>query len=253
MRDNPEKISAIPVSGLRVMVVFDNNSYAEGLETAWGFSCVIMGTEKTILFDTGGNGALLIENMEKLGINPRDIDVVVLSHIHRDHVGGLGPLLERNQKAEIYFPASFPRGFSEAAISYGAKAVEIKEPMEICTGVYSTGELGTRIREQSLIIRTQRGSIIITGCAHPGILETVRAVKKMMQPEVLLAIGGFHLRTDNKAELGHIISSLKNMKVRYVGPCHCTGETAKRLFEHEYGKNFIRVGVGKGISIEDLE
>jgi 7,8-dihydropterin-6-yl-methyl-4-(beta-D-ribofuranosyl)aminobenzene 5'-phosphate synthase len=74
---------------ISITIVYDNNPYKKGLETAWGFSCIVRGTEKTILFDTGGDGSLLIRNMKALGIDPKEIDLIFLSHIHRDHVGGL--------------------------------------------------------------------------------------------------------------------------------------------------------------------
>jgi len=252
MHSEPEKSSAKPVRELRMVVIYDNNPYAEGLETAWGFSCLIEGTEKTILFDTGGNDSILMENIQRLGINPREIDLVVISHVHADHVGGLGFLLEQNREVTVYFPLSFPEGFKEALFSHGAKAVEVKKPIEICRGVYSTGELESRINEQSLIIRTERGLVVITGCAHPGIVETVRMAKNLMKDDVLLVTGGFHLRGDDRIEL-KTTSRFRDLGVKYVGPCHCTGEIAKGLFKEEYGDHFITVGVGRKITLEDLE
>jgi 7,8-dihydropterin-6-yl-methyl-4-(beta-D-ribofuranosyl)aminobenzene 5'-phosphate synthase len=117
---------------LTIKVVFDNNPHADGLGTAWGFACVIIGPEKTILLDTGGDGALLLDNMKKLAIDPNSIDVVVLSHIHQDHTGGLGSFLHRNRKTEVYVPISFPRKFKENVRTYGVKVVEVTEPLNIC-------------------------------------------------------------------------------------------------------------------------
>ena len=99
---------------LTVTVVYDNNPYKEGLETAWGFSCLITGSEKTILFDTGGDGSSLLGNMEKLAIEPDSIDTVVLSHIHGDHTGGLHSFLEKNHEITVYLPKSFPKRFRTA-------------------------------------------------------------------------------------------------------------------------------------------
>ena len=80
---------------MAITVIYDNNPYKEGLETAWGFAASITGTEKTILFDTGGDGSILLNNMQKLAIDPNGIDTVVLSHIHPDHTGGLNSFLEK--------------------------------------------------------------------------------------------------------------------------------------------------------------
>jgi 7,8-dihydropterin-6-yl-methyl-4-(beta-D-ribofuranosyl)aminobenzene 5'-phosphate synthase len=66
-------VSAVTVKKLRITVVYDNNPYKEGLTTSWGFACVIKGAEKTILFDTGGDSAVLLKNMKQLGIDPKEI------------------------------------------------------------------------------------------------------------------------------------------------------------------------------------
>ena len=73
-------------------VVYENNPYKAGLKTNWGFACVIEGMEHTILFDTGGDSPTLLANMDKMGIDPKSIDLLVLSHEHNDHVGGRGGL-----------------------------------------------------------------------------------------------------------------------------------------------------------------
>jgi len=236
---------------ISITVVYDNNPYKEELETAWGFSCLIKGTEKTILFDTGGDGSILLANMKELNIDPKEIDIVVLSHIHGDHVGGLYSLLEKNPEVVVYLPASFPESFIDDVKGYGADVVEVQEFLKICEGVYSTGELGTGIIEQSLIIRTEQGLIVITGCAHPGIVEIVKNAKELIEDDVLFVMGGFHLiKTSNKSE---IVSSIRELDVLYVGPCHCSGDNARELFEKEYGENYVNVGVGRVITLDDLK
>jgi len=213
-----------------ITVTYDNNPYKEGLETGWGFSCVIKGLEKTILFDTGGDGQRLLANMRKLGIDPEEIDIVVLSHIHGDHVGGLHSILRKNPKAIVYLPISFPDSFKDKVKDYGAKVIEVQRPLKICENVYSTGELGEGIKEQSLVVSTEKGLIVITGCAHPGIVMIVHEAKNLVRNNVLLVMGGVHLGGKSKGELNNIISNFKKMGVRHVGPCHCTGDTARELF-----------------------
>jgi len=238
---------------ISITVSYDNNPYRERLTTAWGFSCVIRGTEKTILFDTGGDGSILLTNMEELGINPKEIDLVVLSHIHGDHVGGLPSFLEKNPEVVVYLPKSFPKGFKNGVKEYGAKTIEVHEPLKICEGVYSTGELGIWIKEQSLVIYTEKGLVVITGCAHPGIVKIVDKAKDLVKGDVLLVMGGFHLGGESKGEIENIVSSFRKLGVSYVGPCHCSGDAARQLFKEEYGENFINVGVGRVITMNDLK
>ena len=135
---------------------------------------------------------------------------------------------------------------------YGARIVEVQEPLKICQEVYSTGELGTGIKEQSLVIYTEKGLVVITGCAHPGIVKIVNKAKDLFNDYVLLVMGGFHLFGESKGEIENIVSSFRKLGVSYVGPCHCSGDTARQLFKKEYSENFINVGVGRVVTMNDL-
>jgi 7,8-dihydropterin-6-yl-methyl-4-(beta-D-ribofuranosyl)aminobenzene 5'-phosphate synthase len=249
------------VKNLTITVVYDNNPYKEGLETAWGFSCLVVGAEKTILFDTGGDGLILLGNMEKLGIEPNSIDTVVLSHIHGDHTGGLNSFLEKNDDVTVYLPKSFPKKFKDNVTSFNSKIIEVEQPLKICENVYSGGELGKWIQEQSLIVRTDKGIIVITGCAHPGIVKIVNTAKGLLRhpalrepkDDILLVMGGFHLEWATKGKIEKIISAFKQIGVRYVGPSHCSGHKARTLFEKHFGTNYINVGAGKVITAVDLQ
>ncbi len=131
---------------ITITIVYDNNEYDKRLETAWGFSCLVQGLEKTILFDTGGDGLMLISNMRKLGIDPQVVDVVVISHIHYDHVGGLPGFLKANHNVSVYLPEYLPENIKNTVRESGAHLTEVCIPVKICRDVYSTGELGTWIR-----------------------------------------------------------------------------------------------------------
>jgi len=236
---------------LDLTVLYDNNPHNEKLETRWGFSCLVEGSEKTILFDVGGEGSVLLENMEKLKIDPKEIDMIVLSHIHHDHIGGLSPFLEENPSVTVYMPISFGKGVKEEVKRAGAKLVEVRGPREICKDVYSTGELGGWLKEQSLAVRTAKGLVVITGCAHPGIVDVVKEAKGMLKTEVYLLIGGFHLGGMSSPRIEEIVNGMKREGVKKVAPCHCSGDLARKLFEEAYGENFILAGVGKRIKVED--
>jgi 7,8-dihydropterin-6-yl-methyl-4-(beta-D-ribofuranosyl)aminobenzene 5'-phosphate synthase len=237
---------------MTITVVYDNNLYKEGLQTAWGFSCLVIGAEKTILFDTGpGQG--LLSNMGRLAIEPESIDCIVLSHIHGDHSGGLERLLDRYTDLPVYLPRSFAKRFKESVQKHGAKIVEVEQPLKICEDVYSSGELGKWIKEQSLVIQTDKGLIVITGCAHPGIVKIVRAVKALHEGDVALVMGGFHLEWARRGKIKKIISVFKQLGVRYVGPGHCSGDKARRLFRREFGERCLNIGAGKVITTVDLQ
>ena len=80
---------AVDIEKIRITVIYDNNPGMMGLEADWGFSCIIWGLDRTILFDTGQQPSILMSNMAKLGINPKQVELIVLSHEHGDHIGGL--------------------------------------------------------------------------------------------------------------------------------------------------------------------
>ena len=251
MNEQAKAVSTPGVKNLSITVVYDNNPYKQELETDWGFAAAITGIEKTILFDTGG-GQLLLDNMEKLAIEPANVDMVVLSHIHGDHTGGLGSFLEKNPNVTVYLPVSFPKKFKDNARNSGAKIIEVKESLQICENVYSTGQLGKWLKEQSLIVRTDKGLVVITGCAHPGIVNIVNKAKELMKDDILLVMGGFHLEWATKGRIEKIISAFKQLGVHYVGPCHCSGHKARSLFEKHFGSNYINIGAGKVITLTDL-
>ncbi|MBE0575552.1 MAG: MBL fold metallo-hydrolase [Desulfuromonadales bacterium] len=253
MINEPEKSSMTDMKNLNITVIYDNNPYRQGLATGWGFSCLLRGIGKTILFDTGGDGEVLLANMEKLDIHPNEIDIVVLSHVHGDHIGGVERLLAVNPAITVYLPRSFPAQVKDNLHSAGIKTREVHDFTMICENVYSTGELGTGIKEQSLLVQTGQGIIVITGCSHPGIVEILIAAKKLLHADkVLLAMGGFHLSGNNPAELKEIAAAFKRLGIIYVGPCHCSGDLARQIFAEAYREYFIQVGVGKEISCGEL-
>jgi 7,8-dihydropterin-6-yl-methyl-4-(beta-D-ribofuranosyl)aminobenzene 5'-phosphate synthase len=234
---------------LNLTIVYDNNAYDPHLRTAWGFSCLIEYQEQVVLFDTGGDSLTLLANMATLGIDPVQIEAVVLSHIHGDHTGGLSGLLPMaDDDLPVFVPQSFPARFKDA-VRARAQLVEVDGPREIGEGMYTTGEMGAGIIEQSLMVETDEGLVVITGCAHPGIVDIVRKAKALSDDEVYLVLGGFHLGGKSRKQIEGILSEFRRLGVRKVAPCHCTGEQAIRMFRQEYGEDFIQAGVGKVVRV----
>ncbi len=236
---------------LALTIVYDNNPYNQKLETRWGFSCLVEGLEKTILFDVGGEGSVLLGNMQELKIDPKTIDIIVLSHIHYDHVVGLADFLKKNSDVTVYVPASFPQSVKNKVKDADARLVEVHNSRRILKNAYSSGELGGWIKEQSLVLKTSDGLVVITGCAHPGVVNIVKKAKEMLKDNVYLVLGGFHLCWMNTWKIKGIVKGVKKQGVKKVAPCHCSGDLARESFRKAYGKDFILLGVGKKITMKD--
>ncbi len=146
-------------------------------------------------------------------------------------------------------PHAFPKSFKANVKSRGVKVIDVDKPIKIFNSIYTTGELGTFIKEQSLVITSDKGLIIVTGCSHPGIVNIVKKAEEIFDKEVYLVIGGFHLIGSSDSELKSIISDFRKLGVKNVAPCHCSGDRARELFREEYGENFINNGVGKIIKV----
>jgi len=252
MEQDSRPVENQPLNDLTITVVHDNYPYAEGLKTAWGFAAYVAGARKNILFDAGSDGSLLLENLDKLRIDPAGIDALVLSHVHGDHAGGLAGVLQANPRVEVYLPASFPERIKELVLRAGGNVVEVEGPRQICENVHTTGVLGRRVQEQALAIRTKRGLAVLTGCAHPGVVPMVEAAKRLHGEDLLLVMGGFHLEWAMAGKVDRIIAEFRRLGVRYVAPTHCTGEKARLRFEERFGQGFVPVGVGKTLSLADL-
>jgi 7,8-dihydropterin-6-yl-methyl-4-(beta-D-ribofuranosyl)aminobenzene 5'-phosphate synthase len=228
-----------------ITILYDNYTSRNGLISSNGFSCLIKGTNKTVLFDTGGDGKILLHNIKKLKVSPESVDVVLISHDHGDHTGGLLSFLSLNDDVSIYLPNTLPDSLSQQISSYDVKTHIVGKPFKICNGLFSTGVMGNRTKEQALIINSKRGLILITGCAHPGIINIIEKAMRIFKKRVLFVFGGFHLKGKSDDAIKTVINKFLSLGVKKVGGSHCTGRRAMQLFKAKYGKNYIQMGVGK--------
>jgi len=229
---------------IQITVVCDNYEQVAGLETSWGFACVIDTPQKSILFDTSGDGAVLLNNMEKLDISPQDIDVVVVSHDHWDHTGGLRVFLGSNSQLPVYVVTAFSRGTKQLIEAAGGQLVEVSQPQEIAPGVFSTGQVPGAPPEQALVVQTDEGLVVVTGCAHPGVVNMVNAAMKVCEGNVHLVMGGFHMAQSSAHQIHTVIDQLRELGVQKAAPCHCSGGQTRQLFAEELGQDFVKVGIG---------
>jgi len=234
---------------VRITILYDNYVFAKGTNADWGFSCLIENTEKTILFDTGSDPDILMRNVRALNKDLSQIDVVVISHNHGDHTGGLNEVLQHTEHIDIYLPYSTPHKYMEQIEGVEVTWHRKKDFSQICKNAYLTGELGDNIPEQSLILDTENGLVVITGCSHPGIVHIVRTVGNLFGKDIYLVLGGFHLMQHSTGKIREINKELKDFGVQKCGPTHCTGDEAIQLFKTSFGDDFIQLGTGQTIGI----
>lgn len=190
---------------IQLTIVYDdvNTSNAQ-LEADHGFSCYIETKENTLLFDSGTDGKILLNNMKALNKNPRDIDTIIISHEHYDHNGGLKEVCQTLEKPTIYRlenDVDFP--FAQNVVS--------DQPQEIVPNIFTTGRLkGSPLDEQSLILKHKDGIFVLVGCSHSG-LEHILPIASSYGA-ITGVMGGFH-GFDN-------FSLLKEINDIY--PAHCT-------------------------------
>lgn len=248
-RGSSQPTRAPQVDHLKLTIVYDNNAHDPRLRPKWGFACLVETGQSRVLFDTGGDGATLLANMQALEIDPQAIDAVVLSHIHSDHTGGLQALLDTGAKPTVYVPAAFPARFNRRVRAH-TELIASHAPIEVAPGVFTSGEVGTGIVEQALVVSTHQGPVILTGCAHPGIVQMVRQAGQVMPEDPALVMGGFHLGGTSRNQVEALITELRQLGVQQVAPCHCTGDAARRWFAEAFGEDCILAGVGQVIETE---
>ncbi len=234
---------------MHITIVYDSYAYNPVARVSSGFACLIKTAESNLLFDTGIHGPTLLYNLKQLGFNPLDIDTIVISHIDTDHVGGLFNFLEENRNVRVYVPRSFPAPFKDLITLHGAKVIEVCRRKEICPGVETTGEMGVWIKEQALLIRTQRGIIVIVGDSHLGVLNVIRKARRLTREKICLIAGGFSLSGASQTELESIVKSFRRLGVEKVAPCHSSGDRTREILQKEYKANYIECGVGWMIAL----
>ncbi len=268
---------------IRVTILVDNRA-SEGLKAEHGLALWIETDGKKILFDTG-QGPALGYNASQLGIDLKKTDVVVLSHGHYDHSGGLAEVLAMAPGAMVYAHANVirerfsvgPEGSrricmppeSLAAIAalppermnwvraplYLSEKIGLTGPIPCLTdfegpgGPFFLDEQGTRpdLIEDDLAmwVRTPGGLVVLVGCAHTGLINTLNHIMTLELGQPLrTVIGGFHLRAASELRLTRTLTALKQASPQLVVPCHCTGITAMTAIGHELARQCVWGSVG---------
>ncbi len=234
---------------ITVKVIYDNYTVEKELTADWGYSILIEGLEKSILFDTGTKPEIFESNFRKMGLDPDRIEMIVLSHEHNDHTGGIPAVVKLKTGIPVLIPVSFSEEFKKELTEYGFEPVMIDKPAIICKDLYTSGEFECQIPEQSLVLNTRKGLVIMTGCSHPGIIEMLKDIEDTFSKNIYMVFGGFHLMNKSKKEMDELIREMKSLGVIKCGATHCTGEMQIGMFKDSFGENFFDLGVGNTIEI----
>jgi len=214
---------------MEITIVYDNESIRRDLKADWGFACIVAAAGRTILFDTGAKGSILLDNMEKLGFSPVAVDEIFISHDHWDHTGGLAEFLRKAGKnIKIYVPAS-----CSIPPLPDAEIVRIGPAAELHPHIFSSGEL--KGVEQSLLVETAGGVVIVAGCSHPGVGNILTAAAERGKTRAL--IGGLHGFSE--------IELLDDLEL--VCATHCTEHKAQ--IASMFPRIFVPGGVGATIKL----
>jgi 7,8-dihydropterin-6-yl-methyl-4-(beta-D-ribofuranosyl)aminobenzene 5'-phosphate synthase len=239
---------------VKITTLVDNNVWTRGLMSSWGLSFYVEINSKEaqhiLLMDTSGSFDVLFKNVAKLELSLSDVEAIFISHWHLDHCGSLShvlPLLK--QQTPVYVPSKSYSGIRKIKEARGTPVI-CSDPVYLMEGVLSTGEIGGWISEHSLVIDVRdKGLVILSGCAHPGIVNIVKRAQQVSGiPKVHAVIGGFHI--SSKSEGAYLTDFLRELDVKLVSPCHCTGVEAINTIADILKGNYVKNGSGKVCSID---
>jgi len=236
---------------VEIIVLVDNypSLYEPSLKTAWGISMLVKVGNVTILFDTGPSPEVLEHNCRVLGVDLSEVDFVVISHEHGDHVGGLPYLAKVKPGCRVYVPSRMSSFTKNWIKSLNLTLIEVKKTTVIAKGVVILGELYGPPWEQALVVNTSQGLVVLVGCSHPGIVNIVDKAVKEVKNIPYLVLGGFHMASCSRDTCIKVVEELLKKGARFIAPIHCSGDTIREVLESKYPKHYLKANIGARIRV----
>ncbi|MHB1050370.1 MAG: T9SS type A sorting domain-containing protein [Bacteroidota bacterium] len=230
-------------------VLYDNYPCHPQAITHWGFSCLVNGLGKSLLFDTGASNEYLASNAGALGVDLNEVDIAIISHDHSDHIGGIATAYMAGSKITVYIGSRFSTTTEQKIISTGAQCVRTSSSVDLTPNAFTTGEVSGSPYETGLVISTDSGLVVILGCSHPGVIEMLTRVQQLSTRNIYMVLGGFHWLNYSSTQVGALIQSMKDLGVKKCGATHCTGVAAIDQIRQAFGNDFVEMGVGRNITL----
>jgi 7,8-dihydropterin-6-yl-methyl-4-(beta-D-ribofuranosyl)aminobenzene 5'-phosphate synthase len=236
---------------MKIRLIANGSQPWERWVRRWGLAFLI---DEDILFDAFGDARVLMGNLCRFKVDLTKIRWVVISHDHWDHVDGLRLFLMKRPGMDVNVPNRADAEVKAKIRLWGGNVVDVVGSVQIKEGVYSSGEIigkydGKDMPEQSLVLETGKGLVVVAGCAHPGIVTIVNHVRKIFRSPVHGVIGGFHLKDHSVEDIGIEATRLKAAGVDMVVPLHCTGARAEKVFKQVFGAGCLLIQEGQEITL----
>ncbi len=272
----------------RITVLVEDTAGGRGLLAEHGLSFWVELDNMRVLFDTG-QGQVILGNARRLDIPLQRVSAIALSHGHYDHTGGLGAVLKDARSAIMYaHPAALKAKYAcdsdgrsrdigisrlnRQAIRDGAQLIAVREPTEVCGGLRLTGpvprtndfedpgsaffvdenctEPDPFADDQAAYIETRDGTVVLLGCAHAGVINTLRHIQDLTKGRhIHMVMGGMHLLHADSARLGKTVDELRRLDVDRLLPCHCTGFPAMARLWSEFQDRCATCPVGTVVEV----
>ncbi len=275
---------------LTISTLSENTAAGPGCTAEWGLSIFIQTDDMNLMLDTGA-GLATLRNAEKADLQLKSVDKIVLSHAHADHTGGIREVLQRAHQPEVIaHPAVWVPKYKKTekdptpvfnGIPFARQELEkyaafnlSKDPVWITENILTTGEVRRQTGfetiephffkeeqddlvpddfpdDRALIFKTEKGLVIVSGCAHRGIINTILHAREVTgETRVHTVIGGTHLYPKKDVQIEQTVRALNELDVQHIGVSHCTGLKAAMELSRTFGDRFFLNNAGNQITIE---
>ena len=237
------------IESLDLTVLADNYPNGE-LSALWGLSILIETSSSTVLLDTGQSYSVLRDNALSLAKDLSEVDFVVISHEHWDHIGGLSYIEEVNPGVTVYVPSLIDTQTFNTINQSNLNVIKINETTIIQRGFAIVGELNGPPYEQALVVNVKDvGLVSFVGCSHPGVENVIGKVTTDLRIDTYMVIGGFHMVSATEQQIEDTIESLFELGVKKIFPIHCSGDTIRQYMAQHFPQQYGQGNVGFQLTV----